>query len=63
MRVCDRHTDRPSAEKLSLFSEGIDADLCAECKALVLQFLGHSEKKPIDPTEKPKRSILGLRKN
>ena len=62
MRVCDRHPTEKAADGIALLNDDTRADLCAACVAMVRDFLGKPEQKSVDP-EKPKRSILGLRKN
>lgn len=62
MRVCDRHPADKAADSIRIESDDTEADLCAVCIALVREFLGKPEQKSVDP-EKPRRGLLGLRKN
>lgn len=62
MRVCDRHPAERAADDITFGNDDTHADLCSACIAMVRDFIGKPEQKTVDP-EKPKRSILGLRKN
>jgi len=60
MRVCDRHNRKPAKDTIFIESSDTSVDLCAKCIEQITQFISNSRQ---DEVEKPKRNILGLKKN
>jgi len=60
MRMCDRHNRTKATDTMHIKSLECHFDLCRECSEQVVEFMANTKQETV---EKPKRNILGLRKN